>query len=54
MVKCHKCNYIYDPAVSFVTMPDGFAIAGISDDAKLPECPHCKNIDFMGLHERVY
>ena len=52
MIKCHKCGYIYSPKQSFTTLPSGFHIAGISQDAELPQCPECKEIDFLGLGER--
>lgn len=53
MVKCHKCNYVYDPQQSFATLPSNMMVAGILQDSKLPQCPECKNVDFMGLHKEV-
>ena len=52
MVKCDKCNYIYDPEQSFATLPSNFSIAGVSPDAKIPQCPHCEEVDFMGIAEQ--
>ena len=53
MVKCHKCNYVYDPGQSYTALPSNFQIAGIPQKAELPQCPNCENIDFFGLHEKV-